>query len=242
MAIGYDLYNDPANPYLPSDATDSGPGSWGNWQLPVGQPQAGNGIDSLSGGLTPMQWYQQNNAGGVTGYRGPDANQGGLTLGQLANVGQQQPNMGVSQPNQFGSPQSFADYFSSRGVTPFSGSVDYWAQKWPELNARGAQLGNPNYAMQRLQYADEFLPGGPSTSPFYEAPQQQSTSSVQQMQPTSSSLTPGQGSVMTPTWTAMLNNSSQYHKGGIGSQNIDDGIQTFGSKPMTLAQLASMGR
>ena len=52
------------------------------------------------------------------------------------------------------------DYFSSRGVAPRATSPDYWAGKYPELSARGQELGNPNYFMDRLSKAEEFGGGG----------------------------------------------------------------------------------
>jgi hypothetical protein len=36
------------------------------------------------------------------------------------------------------------------GKTIQQSDIDYWTQKLPELNARGAELGNPNYAYERL--------------------------------------------------------------------------------------------
>lgn len=45
-------------------------------------------------------------------------------------------------------------YFKSRGVS--DAETPYWVQKWPELVARGQEIGNPNYAMERLAAADIF--------------------------------------------------------------------------------------
>jgi len=56
-----------------------------------------------------------------------------------------------------------AGYFKARGVAPNPTSVGYWVSKWPELTARGVELGDPNYAMKRLAAADEF--GGGSAAP-----------------------------------------------------------------------------
>ena len=55
-----------------------------------------------------------------------------------------------------------ASYFASKGVTPQPTSVNYFVQKWPELVARGQELGNPNYPLERLAAADEFGGGGAS--------------------------------------------------------------------------------
>lgn len=55
-------------------------------------------------------------------------------------------------------------YFASRGKTPYPTSIDYWISKWPELVARGREIGNPNYAFDRLSQADEFG-GGWSPAP-----------------------------------------------------------------------------
>jgi hypothetical protein len=43
-------------------------------------------------------------------------------------------------------------YFQSRGVADTE--TPYWVSKWPELVARGQEIGNPNYANERLAAAD----------------------------------------------------------------------------------------
>ena len=55
-----------------------------------------------------------------------------------------------------------ASYFASRGVQPQPTSVEYFVRKWPELVARGQELGDPTYPMKRLAAADEFGGGGQS--------------------------------------------------------------------------------
>jgi hypothetical protein len=54
-------------------------------------------------------------------------------------------------------------YYAARGTTPAPTSVAYWVSKAPELVARGAQLGDPNYGNTRLSQADEFG-GAPASS------------------------------------------------------------------------------
>lgn len=54
-------------------------------------------------------------------------------------------------------------YYASKGVTPRPTSIDYFVSKWPELEARGLEIGNPNYAMDRLAAAEEFGGSWPSS-------------------------------------------------------------------------------
>ena len=53
--------------------------------------------------------------------------------------------------------QDIAAYGKSRGVENFDPG-GYWMGKWNELNERGKQIGDPNYARMRLSLADEFTP------------------------------------------------------------------------------------
>lgn len=46
--------------------------------------------------------------------------------------------------------QIWIDIWSSRGSAPNDTDYAYWIGKWPELVARGIELGNPNYADQRV--------------------------------------------------------------------------------------------
>ena len=156
-----------------------------------------------------------------------------MSLGSLAG---QQPNW---QGNSV-TPDQIRGYFSSRGVTPFDSTPDYWASKWGGLQQRGAELGNPNYAFQRLQAADEFLPGqDPRNSPYYEAPQQQSMSGSRSGYTAQGIQAPATTQNVAPTWTAILGNQSAY---GNGKQST--ALTPFGGDPqrMTLAQLAGTGR
>lgn len=59
-----------------------------------------------------------------------------------------------------GSAASISAFFKSKGVPDTE--TPYWVSKWPELVARGQQLGDPTYAMTRLSQADIF---GKSASP-----------------------------------------------------------------------------
>jgi len=54
-------------------------------------------------------------------------------------------------------------YFKSRGVADTE--VPYWVGKAPELVARGREIGNPNYANERLAAADIFGGAKPTTAP-----------------------------------------------------------------------------
>lgn len=187
-------------------------------------------------GVTPMQWTQQNNPGGITGYNpnAPLPNGANYDMGYNPNAGMggsvgQQPNW--QSPNW--SQDQLAGYYSSRGVTPNPTSLDYWQKQAPSLYQRGLELGNPNYGFQRLQFADEFLPNqDPTRSPYYEAPQGGSIGGTGTGQ--IASLNGSQnGGTVAPTWTAMLNNGSAYDKGNGKNQGRDG---------LTLAQLIGMGR
>ncbi len=57
-----------------------------------------------------------------------------------------------------GSAASIRNYLTSHGGT--GAETDYWVGKWPELQARGQQLGDPNYAVKRLSQAEELGGGG----------------------------------------------------------------------------------
>lgn len=52
-------------------------------------------------------------------------------------------------------------FFKSKGVS--DAETPYWVSKWPELVARGQQVGDPNYAMTRLSQADVFGGGAPGS-------------------------------------------------------------------------------
>lgn len=53
-----------------------------------------------------------------------------------------------------GSAESISAYFKSRGVPDTE--TPYWVGKWQELQQRGQEIGDPNYAMMRLSKADIF--------------------------------------------------------------------------------------
>lgn len=63
-----------------------------------------------------------------------------------------------------GSPASISAYFKSQGVS--DQETPYWVGKWPELMARGQEIGNPNYAMDRLAAADVFGGQAGQTAPY----------------------------------------------------------------------------
>ena len=53
--------------------------------------------------------------------------------------------------------QDIVNYGKSRGIENFDPG-GYWMSKWNELNARGKEIGDPNYAFMRLSKADEYTP------------------------------------------------------------------------------------
>lgn len=87
-----------------------------------------------------------------------------------------QPGMNPSMPmhGQGGSanqwtPEYITNYIQSKSGGKMHGtSPDYWMSKKAELDARGQQIGNPNYANDRLAAADEII-GGPQNSPYRES-------------------------------------------------------------------------
>lgn len=215
MAIGYDPYADqnPGSLYQPFSQNPGIATQGGTY---------GGGV-----GNEPNGSYMPPN--GNTGINMPGGTYGGGLYG--GSIGGQQPNW--QSPTV--TPDQVNSYFASRGVTPNSTSAAYFAQKWPELYQRGLELGNPNYAFQRLQYADEFLGNDPTRSPFYEGPQQNASGAIGS-QPQPATVTPSANAgTVAPTWTAMLGNGSAYKK-----QPIDNG--SMGSSGgLTLAQLLGMG-
>lgn len=74
---------------------------------------------------------------------------------------------GRTPPSQW-TPETLQAFFSAHGVTPAPTSIPYWLSKRAELDARGQQIGNPNYANDRLAAADEII-GGPQNSPFRDS-------------------------------------------------------------------------
>lgn len=53
-------------------------------------------------------------------------------------------------------PEYLKAYYASRNTTPNATSIDYWMGKKSELDQRGKEIGNANYANERLAAADEF--------------------------------------------------------------------------------------
>lgn len=105
---------------------------------------------------------------GLPDYAGPENGNTGISGGSETTVQAEAPSIDWSTQNFAGNPDLVRQYYQSRGVTPAGTSPDYWAGKWNELVQRGQQLGQSDYAYQRLQAADEFLPNqDPRNSPFY---------------------------------------------------------------------------
>ncbi len=67
-----------------------------------------------------------------------------------------------------GSPASISAYFKSKGVS--DAETPYWVSKGPELVARGKEIHNPNYAMDRLSQADILGGGKQSAAPKATTP------------------------------------------------------------------------
>lgn len=228
MAMNYDPYGDPSQLYQQPGQPQQG-GSLADFQRDYWAPdreQVLAGMQQPQGGAMSSTYRND--------WTAPYAGQFG---------GGQQPQGQMDWTGKSVTPDMINGYFASRGTTPNSTSASYWTQKWPELYQRGLEIGNPNYAFQRLQYADEFLPGGPTTSPFYEGPQGGGSgygqtgggSQIASVTPSSTS------SSVAPTWAAMLGNTSAYKKQsdptGPNMGRISDP-----AGPMTLAQMFGMGR
>lgn len=82
-------------------------------------------------------------------------------MGGLGGDPQYAPNLGPGSLAFDGSRESISNFFKSRGVPDTE--TDYWVSKWPELVARGKEIGDPNYAMMRLNNAE--ILGGHYGSP-----------------------------------------------------------------------------
>ena len=82
-------------------------------------------------------WWAQNSPGG--------SQQGGQAV----------PG-GLSGPSV--TPDAIIAYGQSRGVNLSPQEAQYWVDKWPELYARGQEIGQPDYAMSRLTLADQWTP------------------------------------------------------------------------------------
>ena len=75
-------------------------------------------------------------------------------LGDIAGV----PQNAVGGPVD-GSGASISAYLKTHGGD--ISETPYWVQKWPELVARGKEIGQPNYPMTRLAAADSILKAQP---------------------------------------------------------------------------------
>lgn len=98
--------------------------------------QGGQPVYGTFGG-SPIQggnWWSQNSPGGM---------QGGAQTGLNG---------------QSVTPEAIMAYGQSRGYNMSPQEAQYWVDKWPELYARGQEINNPNYAMDRLALADQWTP------------------------------------------------------------------------------------
>lgn len=77
--------------------------------------------------------------------------------GQPAYTGSGASSNTSGMPSQW-TEQTLIDYARSRGVNWTAQNAAYWLSKKAELDARGAQIGNPNYANERLFLADDWTP------------------------------------------------------------------------------------
>ena len=121
----------------------------------------------IGGSFTPSQFSaaQAAQAGGY-GYGGPES--GPLTPEQFRAAQQAQGNWwsqntpGGAQgaPGGLNGPtvdiNAIKQYGASRGYNMSDQEAQYWVDKWPELYARGQEIGQPDYAMGRLQLADQW--------------------------------------------------------------------------------------
>ena len=112
-----------------------------NWQtanggmsqtMPVPMQPGGMPADAPGGG-----WWQANLPGGMQ--QGAQGAPGGLSGPTVT-------------------PEAIMAYGQSRGVNLSPQEAQYWVDKWPELYARGQEIGQPDYAMGRLQLADQWTP------------------------------------------------------------------------------------
>lgn len=85
----------------------------------------------------PQNWWSQNSPGGAQ--QGAQGAPGGLNGPTVT-------------------PEAIMAYGQSRGVNLSPQEAQYWVDKWPELYARGQEIGQPDYAMGRLQLADQWTP------------------------------------------------------------------------------------
>jgi len=159
------------NPFDPFNVVDDYdydyPGGYGNY---YNNPYMGGGINpNPTGGVQPRQpdgnsTNRSTNVGPWAAGYGPQPDN---VVVPETTPG---PSGGATDWSKFnfsGNPNAVRDYFASRGVAPRDTSPDYWASKWEGLVRRGQEIGNPNYAFQRLEAADEFLPNqDPRNSPF----------------------------------------------------------------------------
>lgn len=87
-------------------------------------------------------------------------------------------------------------YFSSRGVTPFATSPDYWAAKWNEWGKN-----DPAYFKSRLAQADEFTGKGPNYD--WQAAGQKDPGTAAQSTPLAAApARPLAAAPATPLWAA----------------------------------------
>ena len=130
------------------------------YQPNIWQPQDWQTAGGMSQTMpVPMQGGQP-----VYGTVGGNPVQGGNWWSQNS-PGGQQGGANVPGPSQW-TRESLQAYFDARGVQPLPTSIDYWLSKKNELDARGRELGDPNYANTFLSHADEFGGGGYSGHDF----------------------------------------------------------------------------
>ena len=144
----------------------------------IRDPYGDNGIQDAPGefsGPSNFGGYYNNPANGG----GINPNDGIVQAGPAthpnnpSNGGGFNPNPGGWQPHQnqpSGSatnwtPEYINSYIRGRGGNPHGTSADYWMSKKAELDARGREINDPEYANRRLAYADELI-GGPQNSPW----------------------------------------------------------------------------
>jgi hypothetical protein len=139
-------------------------GNYGQWaakQQQLGTVGQALGLPARAiPAYVPIPAYSSGAAPGAPSVQGPGAGPAAAAPGPAMGGGAL-PQIDPSKPI---GPQAAA-YIQSRGGTPNPTSGDYWSQKWPELVARGQELGDPLYAQKRLAAADELGGGGAAAAP-----------------------------------------------------------------------------
>lgn len=100
--------------------------------------------------------FPSNAPGSAKDYASSDAYQQAAALPKGQSVGQQTSTGSFTMPSiDPSNPASLQaaivqGYTAAYGHAPDQATISYWESHWPDLTARGAQLGDPQYAWKRL--------------------------------------------------------------------------------------------